>query len=401
MIKIRHHDHTIASFYKDRNRYAISYESVLLRDSIALSLPNTQKLYTWEHRFPPFLESFLPEGYLYEIFKNLLAKEYGEVNDYLIYSLLASNIENRVTFQSEIDSITYPVLSIDEILEDDSTDTFNRLLHTFLNKNAISGVQPKTLAVVKDKESLVLKEHIVKTWGEEFPYLAENEFFCLKALEGAGVEIPKIHLSKNRRFLLVEKFIYRGDHTLWGFEEVISLMDKNRDKKYSGSYEQVAKMIYQFSTNKKRSMEQFFKTIVMNYLLKNGDAHLKNFGLLFSDDFSEIRFAPAYDVVNTVVYIYKDKPALMLNGKKIWWSKKVLLRFAQTQCYISKSDSERYYEECMTALKEAIIRLEGYIEEHTHFRSIGTKMLDSWRLSLLEQDMKEIDNELIRSWKTY
>ena len=401
MINIFHHEKNIASFFKDMHRYAITYESSELVDSIALSLPNSQKLYTYDHRFPPFLESFLPEGYLYEIFKNILAKEYGEVNDYLIFSLLASDIENRILFKSNSDLLEYPVLSVDEILKDDSTDTFNKLLHTFLNKNAISGVQPKTLAIVKDKESLVLKEHIIKTWGDEFPYLAENEFFCLNALASAGVEIPKIHISKNKRFLLVEKFIYKEDQSLWGFEEIISLMDKNRDKKYSGSYEQVAKVVYNFSTNKRRSMEQFFKTIVMNYLLKNGDAHLKNFGLLFSDDFNEIKFAPAYDVVNTVVYIHKDKPALTLNGKRIWWSKNTLLMFGQKHCYISKTQSERYYDECFKALLIAIDQLAIYVEENEHFRSIGKKMLDTWQLSSLENDMKEIDNALIQSWKTY
>ncbi len=53
--------------------------------------------------------------------------------------------------------------------------------------------------------------------------------------------------------------------------------------------------------------------VVMNYFLKNGDAHLKNFGLFFSDDFSRIWLAPAYDVVTTTAYIFKDKPALMKN----------------------------------------------------------------------------------------
>ena len=167
-------------------------------------------------------------------------------------------------------------------------------------------------------------------------FRSENEYFCLKAVEKAGVEIPKIQLSKNKRFLLVEKFIYKNDGTLWGFEEILSIMNKNKDKKYSGSYEQIAKIVYGFCTNKRESMHNFFKTVVMNYLLKNGDAHLKNFGLLFSDDFNEIKFSPAYDVVNTLVYIYKDKPALTLSGKKIWWSKKELLKFGQQHCLLSK-----------------------------------------------------------------
>jgi len=39
----------------------------------------------------------------------------------------------------------------------------------------------------------------------------------------------------------------------------------------------------------------------MDYLLFNGDAHLKNFGLLFTKDFQQIYLSPAYDVVCTVM----------------------------------------------------------------------------------------------------
>ena len=148
-------------------------------------------------------------------------------------------------------------------------------------------------------------------------------------------------------------------------------------------------------------MQNFFKTVVMNYLLKNGDAHLKNFGLLFSDDFSEIKFSPAYDVVNTLVYIHKDKPALTLNGKKIWWSKNRLLKFGQKHCFLSKTQSEVCYNDCFDALKLSINDLENYIQDNKHFKQIGLKMLDCWKLSLEEKDMKELDNELIRSWKAY
>jgi serine/threonine-protein kinase HipA len=399
MVDILHKDKKIALFFKDQNEYAINYESRNIKESIALSLPNSKKFYTWNHRFPPFLESFLPEGYLYEIFKNIIAKEHGEVNDYLIFSLLASNIENRITFQSKLDDFNFPSVDMDEILLNDSSDTFEYLIKTFLNKNAISGVQPKTLAIVKDKDSLNLKEHIVKTWGEEYPNLAENEYFCLKAVEKAGVPIPKVQLSQNKKFLVVEKFTYKEYGELWGFEEVISLMDKNREKKYSGSYEQVANVIYSFSTNKKESMQNFFKTVVMNYLLKNGDAHLKNFGLLFSDDFSEIKFAPAYDIVNTTVYIFKDKPALTLAGKKIWWSKVALLKFAQQNCFLSKNEALQAYQECFDALKFSIERVKKYIGTNPNFSKIGNKMVDTWNKSLLETDIKEIDDELIRSWK--
>ena len=93
MIEIFHHQKAVASFIKDNRNFIIDYKDFDIQNSIALSLPNTQKIYLYDYKFPPFLESFLPEGYLYEIFKNLLSKEYGKVDDYLIFSLLSSNID--------------------------------------------------------------------------------------------------------------------------------------------------------------------------------------------------------------------------------------------------------------------------------------------------------------------
>ena len=401
MIYINYHEKNIASFIRDNRRFIIDYSDFDIKNSISLSLPNTQKIYLYDYKFPPFIESFLPEGYLYEIFKNILSKEYGRVDDYLIFSLLCTNIQSRIQFESELKStVEFPIFSIEEIINNDSNDTFNNLLQQFLTKNAIGGVQPKTIAVLRDKEKLDTKEYIVKTWGQEYQDLALNEYFCLSVAKKARIKTANVTLSKNNKFLVVEKFTFKDDGSALGFEEILSLMNKNKDSKYDGSYEQVAKIIYSYSTNKKESMIAFYKTVVVNYLVKNGDAHLKNFGLLFDDDFKNIYYSPAYDIVNTVVYIHKDKPALMLNGKKIWWNKDILIKFGQKNCLLSKRESTKYYDECIEALKWGIDKLQHYLIENRNFTT-GKKMLDSWNLSLQEKTIKEVDDDTIRSWKKY
>ncbi len=399
MIEIFHHQKPIATFFKDNKNFIIDYKIFDIENSIALSLPNTQKIYLYDYRFPPFLESFLPEGYLYEIFKNILSKEYGKVDDYVIFSLLSSNIQSRIEFKSDLqNSIEFPSFDIDEILANDTKDTFSNLLQTFLNKNAISGVQPKTIALLKEK--LDTKEYIIKTWGEEYQDLALNEYFCLRAVAKAGVKTANVKLSKNNKFLIIEKFTLNSDGSFYGFEEILSLMDKNKENKYDGSYEQVAKIIYAYTTNKKESIITFYKTVVMNYLLKNGDAHLKNFGLLFDDDFKNIFYSPVYDVVNTVVYIHKDKPALMLDGKKKWHSRNTLIKFGQKSCLLTLNEAKKYYKECYDALVWTIDELETYLHKNPDFK-IGKMMLDSWKLSLKEESIKEIDDDTIRAWKNY
>ncbi len=398
MIKIYLKNRHIASFTQDKKSYLIDYKDFNIKNSLCLSLPNSKKFYTYEYRFPPYLETFLPEGYLYEIFKNILTKEYGYIDDYLIFSKLSANIQARVSFKSDFKTLDFNFLEIENILQNDSNDTFKRLLHTFLDKNSISGVQPKTVALLQDKETLHIKEYIIKTWGEEYPHLAENEYFCLSACKKAGLKIPNIQLSKNKKFLVVENFIFEENNIL-GFEEILSLMDKNRDKKYDGSYEQVAKIIYQFTTNKKESLIDYYKTVIMSYLLKNGDAHLKNFGLLFSQDFSEIYLSPTYDVVNTTSYIFRDKPALMMQGKKVWFGKNELVNFGVKNCLLTKKEASNLYEQCLMALKDTIYEIGEYTKKNQDFSIIAKRMIDSFNTSLQNKTIRELPIELTRTWK--
>ncbi|WP_309498794.1 type II toxin-antitoxin system HipA family toxin [Sulfurovum sp.] len=384
--------------FDDKKReYAFNY--IKQSAPISLTMPYKKSSYLWQHSLHPIFEMNLPEGYLFEVFKNHLSKEYGYINDFLVFSYLSPNIESRLTFESEFDKRLFDGVDIDEILNNDSEDTFLKLLRIFLDKNAISGIQPKTLALIKDKESLSLKEYIVKTWGEEYPYLAENEYFCMKAVQYAGVNVADTQLSKNKKFLLVEKFNYdKKNGKYLGFEEVLVLLGKNRDKKYSGSYEQIAKTIYAVATDKETSMRALYKTIVMSYLLKNGDAHLKNFGVLYDGEFKNIYFAPAYDIVNTTAYIFKDKPALTMFGKKLWFGKNELIKFGTNHCYLSLSSATLLYGECKSALLKIMEELEKYMIENPLFKDIGIKMIESWKLSLTEKSYKEIPDEVIRHW---
>lgn len=385
-------------FYeKDKNQYGFNYTENY--KPISLIMPYKTSTYIWQYKLHPIFDMNIPEGYLFEIFKKYLTKEYGYIDDFLVFSYICSNIQSRITYESSINKKEFFAFDIDDVLQNDSEDNFTKIVSTFLDRNAISGVQPKTLALLKDKESLFSKEYIIKTWGDEYPQLALNEYFCLKAIEKTGVEIPNIQLSKNNKFLLVERFNYdKVSDTFLGFEELITLLGKNKDEKYSGSYEQIAKVIYSICTEKLESMKNFYKVIVMNYLLKNGDAHLKNFGILYNNDFSQIWFSPAYDVVNTQVYFYKDKPALTMLGKKLWLGKKELVQFGENDCYLSNKEASQIYEDCIEVLQYSINELKEYIKINSEFEDIGSKMIDTWTLSLEEKTMKEIPVEIIRNW---
>jgi len=385
-------------FEEEDNRYIFNYTKNIA--PVSLIMPYRAASYIWKNKLHPIFDMNMPEGYLFEILKQYIAKEYGTLNDFLTFSYLCNNIQSRLTYESWLNKSEFISFNLEDIIEDDSNDMFTKLVSTYLTKNAISGVQPKSLALLKDKETLSTKEYIIKTWGEEYDELALNEYFCLQAIKRTGVPTAKTQLSKNNKFLIVERFNYdkKSDEFL-GFEEVLCLLGKNKEEKYSGSYEKVATLIYNVTTNKKESMEYFFKLLVMNYLLKNGDAHLKNFGILYDNSFSNIFFAPAYDVVNTSIYFYKDRPALSMHGKKLWFGKKELIKFGMQSCYLTKSQANAFYNTCIMSLQTTINEVESYIHKNEKFKKIGSRLCESWRLSLNETTHKELPDELIRTWK--
>lgn len=49
-------------------------------------------------------------------------------------------------------------------------------------------------------------------------------------------------------------------------------------------------------------LERFLQIIVFNYMLSNGDAHLKNFSLIETEDTDYI-LSPFYDLINTRIHV--------------------------------------------------------------------------------------------------
>ena len=109
------------------------------------------------------------------------------------------------------------------------------------------------------------------------------------------------------------------------------------DEKYQSSYEIVAKVVRTFcSANfKTTSLVELFKSIVLSVTVRNGDAHLKNFGLLYTDPtVDDVQLSPLYDIVNTTSYLPKDVMALKLAKTKSWPYRASLIEFGKRHCDI-------------------------------------------------------------------
>jgi serine/threonine-protein kinase HipA len=201
-----------------------------------------------------------------------------------------------------------------------STDSQLSLLR-YLNEGVlegISGVMPKALNTSSNAKATVWTENaILKTSTKEIPGLSINEFLCLEVARAAGLNVPETVLSDDGQVLAIERFDRKHGQQM-ALEDFCSIAAFEPVNKYKGSLERVVDLHneYVVSTRRQESAKQLYKLILLNYALHNGDAHLKNFALVYSD-YEDAFLAPVYDVVTTSAYPHlEDKPALTLQGKK-------------------------------------------------------------------------------------
>jgi serine/threonine-protein kinase HipA len=238
--------------------------------------------------------------------------------------------------------------------------------------------------VLIDKSMVNLNSYVVKTWGSEFPHLACNEYVCLMLCKNAGLDVPDFYISDNGKLFISKRFDIDSTGSL-GFEDFCVLQAKSTKQKYDASLESCANTIKQFVSPQcvSQALADFFKLTVINILVRNGDAHLKNSGIIY-DDLKEYQqgtvpnqirqLAPIFDVVSTVVYIKHDSMALTLTGSKRWPKWKVLEQFAITHCGLSKKKAAFILNDIYQAARETLPILQDLKKQHKGFSELANKM---------------------------
>lgn len=116
---------------------------------------------------------------------------------------------------------------------------------------------------------------------------------------------------------ITRRFDYKPDGTKYQVEDFATLLGKTAetegdDYKYNASYLDMAYLIQQYVPAAKVELINFFKLIVFNYLIGNGDAHMKNFSLMESSQ-GDYLLSPAYDLMNTLLHL-NDSDICMRDG---------------------------------------------------------------------------------------
>jgi len=358
------------------------------------------RLESWSVPFGllPVFEMNLPEGVLRERLRLAFAKATGTFDELDLLTIVGRSQVGRIRYTGDKEQLheEVPFQSVDEILERRrGGDLFRYLLEKFAAFSGISGVQPKIL--LRDENAFAAMEHtgirlsqsykgathIVKLWEpNEFPQLAANEYFCLGVARKCGLEVPPCRLAEDGMALVIDRFDLRMDGTYRGFEDFCVLNGRRTDEKYRGSYEtSVMKRFGQFanSTHVNEDMQKLFTLIALNCALRNGDAHLKNFGIVYDEVQGEARLAPVYDLVTTSLYLPKDTMALTLNGSTKWASARELQRLGETRIGAAPARIRQILERIHGAIADTSEELVAYIQDHSEFEDIGKRMIQEWK----------------------
>lgn len=336
-----------------------------------LMLPSTSTVYTSGAMFS-VLDMNLPEGYLYEQIRTRFPKQ--NISEmHLLLAIGTNGIGRNSARLPGLPARTGgPVIDRETLLRStDSATLFPDLVDAYLASGAgVSGVQPKIM--VPDRASIPVPTLIVKSGPAHYPGLSANEFISLTAAKRAGIEVAGFDLSADGGLLVLDRFDIGQDGGRLGFEDIPSLLGMQvrgrlDDRKYRGSYELIADLLRTKLNLRQPELEKLFQQVAFSILVRNGDAHLKNFGVLYTNE-SDIRLSPMFDVLTTSIYPYTrfgtgeeiedNTMALKLrraDKRKTYPLPQELIDFGRDVCGVARPHEfiEKAAESMMATLSEA------------------------------------------------
>jgi serine/threonine-protein kinase HipA len=362
--------------------------------AVALLMPASKQL-TWQDGdlFPP-MDQNLPEGDLFMKIRQLFPKQ--AMTPMHMLALVGRNGIGRLGYSLPDIAVT-PMprtISKSELLKTAYTpEVFNDLVAAYLSTGAgIAGMQPKIM--VPDRPTVPIPSLIVKAASAAYPGLAANEFLCLTAARQAGIDTPTFELSDDGQMLVLDRFdlVARDDghYERLGFEDIAALAgfrvrDILSDRKYQSSYQRIAELMRQLQLHSD-NLHRFFEQVAFSVMVRNGDAHLKNFGLLYRST-QDMWLAPMFDVVTTSIYTYtqysggpelQDRTlALKLfagkNRTRTYPTKQELEDFGQRICGVSQPALT--LERIAQAMHDTMKKTTGDARVSDSLRK---KMADAW-----------------------
>lgn len=271
--------------------------------------------HTANMRLPPWFSNLLPEGRLRELIGR--ARGVTVEREMELLAEVGHDLPGAVRVLPEDTPVAVDLSELDELPQ-------------------LGGLPPQlwrfSLAGVALKFSLLRQgdrftapavgrggDWIVKLPHPEYDEVPRNEFAMMTLGRLAGLEVPEVKLVHRDELVRLpdalwprgEEYAYavrrfdRGpNRELIHIEDMAQIRGFYPDDKYKGSFETVGALVYRGRFTD--ALREFARRLAINVLIGNGDAHLKNWSLIYRDPRLPT-LSPAYDLVATAVY----RPAVL------------------------------------------------------------------------------------------
>jgi len=337
----------VARLVNSRNLYSLAPEYIENqgRYSLTLSLSTRKKfdilatkLFPKAHRLQlhPLLSNLLPEGTLRELLTQRL--KIGRMSEFPLMAHLGADLPGALVAEPvTADEVPDYAFGDHGRLDRVAVDAVDRVAHF-----SLAGVQMKFSMRNRDGyfvmgDSTEPGDWIIKTPSTSHPSLPANEFTCMQlaGLIGVGVpearlvslsqleQLPEISLPNETMAYAIRRFD-RAEGRRIHAEDFAQVTFSYATKKYEReSYETIARLIYQNVSAGQLDAIQMAIRLLANILLGNGDAHKKNWSIIYQDGTTP-SLSPAYDILFTRGYMGDEQEfGLSMAGTKRWYDVKM------------------------------------------------------------------------------
>ncbi|MGQ5522493.1 HipA domain-containing protein [Chitinimonas sp. PSY-7] len=185
------------------------------------------------------------------------------------------------------------------------------LTHAAIKRMSLAGAQHKLAVVLQDGKlfepgGATPSTHILKPDhpDADYPHSVANEWFVMRLARKLGLDVPDVH----RRYVpepiyLINRFDRVKNAQGWQRRHVIDacqLLGLDRSFKYSQGSMQNLAALATACRSPAVARTRLFSWLVLNVLVGNSDAHLKNLSFLVSQE--GIQLAPHYDLLSVAAY---------------------------------------------------------------------------------------------------
>lgn len=277
-------------------------------------------------RLLPWFENLLPEGDL----RRMICERHGlaDDDDLGVLEIVGRDLPGAAVVGPASDPVTFE----DEAAEEDA-DRDARADGQAL-RFSLAGVQLK-LSMSRRDDRWVLPvtgiggDWIAKiAWTDRYPGLAQNEFATMQWARMAEFVVPACELTTMASLrgvptaqppttpvFAIERYDRRGRSRIHQ-EDMAQVLGVTPEQKYEHvSYEKLGKVVG--AVLGEQGLAQWLARLVLVIATGNGDAHLKNWSLLYPNTVTPT-WTPVYDQVCTIAYDVDDKLALGVLGTRDW-----------------------------------------------------------------------------------